>query len=365
MNSSIMGSDDFACKAQHGWAKWPDSRAMSPRSALIAGSACMSVRYCTSLLVLATVAASSARAQGDAARSFPLKPIRVVVGYAAGGGNDIVVRLLAPKLTERLGQPVIVDNRPGAQSIIAAELVARANADGYTLLMGPSGPMSMNPAIYSKLPYLPQRDFAPITMIGSFPLMLVVSPTLQVQSVKALIEYAKARPDKVNYGASAAPFQLASELFNQKTGTRFAHISYKGSNESITAVIANQVTMTITDPPPAVGQIKTGRLRALAVTAATRHAAWPELPTLMESGIPDIEVVLWNGFLAPAATPRAVVSRLHEETVRVIRLPEVGERLAGIGIDAVGSTPEEYARVIGKDIAKWTAVARASNIRAD
>ena len=313
--------------------------------------------------VMALVAVP-ALAQGDV-KNYPNKPIRIVVGYAAGGGNDIIVRVVAPKITEGLGQPVIVDNRPGAQSIIAAELVAKANPDGYTLLMGPSGPMTMNPAIYSKLPYSPLRDFAPITMIGTFPLVLVVSPSLPVKSVKELIEYAKSRPDKVNYGASAAPFQLASELFNQKTGTRFQHIPYKGTNESVNAVMGNQVTMTITDPPVVVNQIKAGRIRALAVTSAARHPVWPEIPTLVESGLPEIEVVLWTGFLAPAGTPRAVVGKLRDEVARVIRLPDVGERLAAMGIDPAGNSPEEYARIIARDIAKWTAVAKASNIKAD
>lgn len=316
-------------------------------------------------VVLAALVPAVASAQGDAAKNFPNKPIRIVVGYAAGGGNDIIVRVLAPRLTEGLGQPVIVDNRPGAQSIIAAELVAKANPDGYTLIMGPSGPMTMNPAIYSKLPYSPLRDFAPITMIGTFPLILVVNPSLPVKSVKDLVEYAKARPDKVNYGASAAPFQLSSELFNQKTGTRFVHIPYKGTNESVNAVIAGQVTMTITDPAPVVSQMKAGRVRALAVTSAARHPAWPEIPTLVESGLPEIEVVLWTGFLAPAGTPRAVVRKLRDEVARVIRLPDVGERLAAMGIDPAGNSPEDYARVIAKDIAKWTAVAKASNIKAD
>jgi tripartite-type tricarboxylate transporter receptor subunit TctC len=313
-----------------------------------------------SAIVLAPFAA-----QGDAARSFPTKPVRIVVGYVAGGGNDIIVRILTPRLSEALGQPVIVDNRPGAQSIIAAEIVAKANPDGYTLLMGPSGPMTMNPAIYSKLPYSPLRDFAPITMIGSFPLILVVSPSLPVKSAKDLVDYARARPDKSNYGASAAPFQLSSELFNQKTGTRFQHIPYKGTNESVNAVISGQVTMTITDPAPVVGQMKAGRVRALAVTSAARHPAWPELPTMAEAGIPGIEVVLWTGFLAPAGTPPAVVRRLRDEVARVVRLPDIKERLAVMGIEPSGNTPEDYRRIIASDITKWTGVAKKANIKAD
>ena len=299
------------------------------------------------------------------AQTYPNKPIRIVVGYVAGGGNDIIVRVLVPKLSEALGQPVIVDNRPGAQSIIAAEMVAKATPDGYTLLMGPSGPMTMNPAIYSKLPYSPLGDFAPITMIGSFPLIVVVSASLPAKSVKELVTYARANPDKSNYGASAAAFQLATELFKQRTGSQFTYIPYKGSNESVSAVISGQVTMTIADPPPVVGQLKAGRLRALAVTSAARQPQWPELPTLAEAGVPDIEVILWTGFQAPSKTPVAVVKKLRDEVARVVHLPEIKERFAVMAIEPSGNSPEEYKRIIASDIKKWTAVAKAANIKAD
>src|SRR5262245_2523811 len=302
---------------------------------------------------------------GAPAQQYPDKPIRVIVGFAAGGGNDIIVRVLAPRLTEVLGQSIIIDNRPGAQGIIAAELAARANSDGYTLFMGPIGTMAMNPAIYSKLPYSPLRDFSPITMIGSFPLLLVVNPGIGVKSVKELIDYAKARPDKSNYAASAAPFQLSSELFNQKTGARLVHIPYKSSGESVNAVISRQVTMTIADPPPVVGQLKAGRVRALAVTSAARHPAWPELPTMAEAGASGIEVTLWTGFHAPAGTSAAIVKKLRDDVVRVLQLPDVVERLAAMGIDPAGNTSEEFRRIIAAEISKWTAVAKAANIRAD
>jgi tripartite-type tricarboxylate transporter receptor subunit TctC len=316
-------------------------------------------------IALVSLLALSAWAQDDAARNFPGKPIRIIVGYAAGGGNDIVARIIAPKMAEGLGQPVIVENKPGAQSIVAAEYVAKAAPDGYTLLMGPTGPIAMNPATYSRLPYSPLRDFVPISMIGSFPLIMVVNAASPIRSVKELVDYAKANPDKANYGASAAPFQLASELLNLRTGARFAYIPYKGSNESINAVMSGQVTMTIADPPPATGPLAGGRLRGLAVTSAARHPAWPDLPTMAEAGIPDIEIVLWSGLLAPAGTPAAIVRKLQDEVARVVRLPEIRERLAGMAIDPVGNTSEEFARIIAADIAKWTAVAKAANIKAD
>jgi tripartite-type tricarboxylate transporter receptor subunit TctC len=314
--------------------------------------------------LLAAVVPPLASAQDDAVKSYPSKPVRIIVGYSAGGGNDIIVRVLAPHMQDGLKQPVVIENRPGAQGIIANELVAKSAPDGYTLLMGPSGPMTMNPGLYAKLPYDSLRDYAPITMIGSFPLILVVNPDLPVKTVKELIAYAKASPQKANYGASAAPFQLAAELFNQKTGTKFQYIPYKGSGESVNAVMSEQVTMTIADPPPVVGPLKGGRVRGLAVTSARRHPAFPGLPTMAEAGV-DIEVMLWTAFLAPAGTPAPIVRRIRDEVVRVVKIPEVRERLAAMGIDPVANTPEEFRRIMAADIAKWTAVAKAANIKAE
>ena len=295
---------------------------------------------------------------------YPGKPVRIIVGYSAGGGNDLIVRVMAPRLSEGLGQPIIIENKPGAQAIIACEYVAKASPDGYTLLMGPTGPMAMNPATYAKLPYSPQRDFAPISQIGQFPLIVAVGASLPVRSVKELIEYAKTNPTKVNYAASAAAFQIATELFKQKTGTEFVHIPYKGSGESVQAVIAGQVTMTIVDPPPVSGPLRAGTARGLAITSAQRHPSWPDLPTLAEQGI-DVEVGLWTAFFAPARTPPAIVARLQKEVARVVRLPDVREGLARLGVDPVGGSPEELGRVLARDIEKWTAVARAANIRND
>ena len=317
------------------------------------------------LLRLAALASAALFAAGVPAQDYPTKPLRIVVGYTTGGGNDLIARLLAPKMAEGLGQPVIIENRPGAQSIIAVELVAKSPPDGYTLLMGPTGPMAMNPATYSKLPYSSTRDFAPVSMIGSFPLFLCVGAALPVRSVKELVEYAKARPSSVNYASSAAAFQMATELFKQKTGTDFAHIPYKGSGDSANAVISGQVTMTIADPPPVTGALKGGTLRALAVTAAQRHPAYPDVPTMAEAGVPDVEVGLWMGIFVPAATPAPIVKRLNDEVVRAVRLPDVRERLIALGVDPAGSSPEELARVLARDIERWTAVAKAANIKSD
>ena len=300
-----------------------------------------------------------------AQESYPGKPVRIVVGYSAGGGNDLIVRVMAPRLSEGLGQPIIIENKPGAQAIIATEYVAKASPDGYTILMGPTGPMAMNPATYARLPYSSTRDFAPISTIGQFPLIVTVGASLPVHSIRELIEYAKRNPAKANYGSSAAAFQIASELFKQKTGTEFVHIPYKSSGESVQAVVSGQVTMTICDPPPASGPLRAGTARALAITSSQRHPSWPDVPTLAEAGVPEVEVWLWTAFFAPARTPPAIVARLQKEVARVVRLPDVREGLAKLGVDPVGGSSEELGTRLARDIEKWTAVAREANIRND
>jgi tripartite-type tricarboxylate transporter receptor subunit TctC len=312
----------------------------------------------TALLILCAIALPAA------AQDYPSKPIRIVLGYAAGGGNDLIVRVMAPRMSEGLGQPVVIENKPGAQGIIATESVAKAAPDGYTLLMGPTGPMTMNPATYSKLPYDSVHDFAPIATIGQFPLLVVVSSQFAGRSVKDLIDYAKKNPGKANYASSAAAFQVATELFKQKTGTEFVHIPYKSSGESVNAVVAGQVTMTICDPPPASGPLRGGTARAIAITANERHRWWPDVPTLKENGV-DVEVWLWTAFFAPAKTPPAIIARLQKETARVVRLPDVAEGLTKLGVDPVGGPSDELAQRLARDLAKWKAVAKAANIKND
>jgi tripartite-type tricarboxylate transporter receptor subunit TctC len=319
------------------------------------------IRFCTALLTSAVAAFSLA---ASAQENYPNRPVRIIVGYAAGGGNDIIVRVMTPELSKALGQPVIVENKAGAQSIIAAEYVAKQPADGYTILMGPSGPMTINPATYSKLPYDPVRDFTPISMICSFPLLLVVDPKLPVKNVKELIDYAKANPGKSNYASSAGIFQVASEMFKQRTGTKIEMITYKSSGESAQSVISGQVMMTLIDPPPVSGPLKSGTLRGLAVTSPQRHPSWPELPTLKEAGV-DMEVPVWTAFFAPAKTPPAIVARLQKEVARVVQTPEVKERFAGMGLDPVGGSSEDLGKQVASDIRKWTAVAKAANIKND
>jgi tripartite-type tricarboxylate transporter receptor subunit TctC len=303
--------------------------------------------------------------QAPAQDAYPSKPIRIVVGYSAGGGNDIIVRVMTPEMNKGLGQPVIVENKPGAQSIIAAELVAKAVPDGYTILMGPSGPMTINPATYSKLPYDAQRDFAPISMICQFPLIVAVNASLPVRSVKELIDHAKANPSKANYSSSAGIFQLTTELFKQKTGSGFVMIPYKSSGESVQALLSGDAMVTIVDPPPVTAPLKAGTVRGLAVTSAKRHPSWPDLPTMAEAGVPDMEVPVWTAFFAPAKTPPAIVARLQKEVARVVQTPEVKERFAAMGLDPVGGSSEELAKVVARDLAKYTAVAKSANIKND
>ena len=311
------------------------------------------------------LALAAALALPAAAQDYPNKPIRILVGYSAGGGNDIIVRAMQPEMQKGLGQPVLVENKPGAQSIIAAELAARAPADGYTLFMGPSGPMTINPATYSKLPYSPTRDFAPISLICEFPLLVTVDARLPIRSVQELVAYARANPGKSNYASSAGIFQIATELFKQKTGTAIEMIPYKSSGESVQAVVGGQVMMTIVDPPPATGALKAGTLRGLAVTSSKRHPSWPDLPTMAEAGVPDMEVPVWTAFFAPAKTSPQIIARLQKEVARVVQTPEVRERFAQMGLQPVGGSSEELGRRVARDIEKWTAVARAANIKND
>jgi tripartite-type tricarboxylate transporter receptor subunit TctC len=297
------------------------------------------------------------------AQTYPNKPIRLVVGYSAGGGNDLIARIVAAKLQEKLGQPIIVDNKPGAQSIVAAELVAKAQPDGYTLLVAPSGPMTINPAVYAKLPYDPAKDFAPISLLAEFPLLLVVGADQPVKSVRELIDYGRAHPDKANYASSATPFQLAAELFNQRTGSKFQHIPYRGSGDAAQAVASGQVLMTIADTGPIAGPLSAGRLRALAITADKRDPAFPDVPTLAEAGVPNMAISLWTGLVAPAGTPNEIVARLNKAVVETLALAEVKMALDKIAVTPRSTTPEQYRVLIARDAARWKAVATAANIK--
>lgn len=296
------------------------------------------------------------------AQTYPARPIRLVVGYTPGGGNDLIARIVAARLQETLGQTVLVDNKPGAQSIVAAELVAKAPADGYTLLVAPSGPMTINPAVYAKLPYAPERDFAPISLLAEFPLLLVVGAEQPVKSMRELVEYGRANPALANYASSATPFQLAAELFNQRTGSKFQHVPYRGSGDAVQAA-AGQVLMTIADSGPIVGPLKAGKLRALGLTAAERNPALPDVPTMKEAGLADLEIALWTGIVAPAGTPTDIVATLNRAIQQALGLPEVKTAMAAIAVEPRGTTPEAYRELIARDSARWKAVATAASIK--
>jgi tripartite-type tricarboxylate transporter receptor subunit TctC len=296
-----------------------------------------------------------------AAADYPTKPVTIVVGFSAGGSTDALARIVAEKLALGLGQPVVVENRAGVASIVGAAYVAKAKPDGYTLLMGVSGPNVFNYVLYSKLPYSAQ-DFAPISLIGTFPLILMTQAGNPARSVQELVDYSKQNPGKANYGASSASFQLVTELFNNKTGGRFSHIPYKGSNDAITAVIANDVTMTLVDAGAASAVLQGGRVKALAVTSAERMKELPGVPTLNEQGI-DLKVSFWTGLLAPAGTPAPVVRRLQEELVRVMELPDVKKRLITMSVIPATSTPEEFARLIAAETSLWRQTAQDNNIK--
>ena len=298
------------------------------------------------------------------AQSYPNKPIHIIVGQAAGGGMDTLARLVGQKLALSLGQSVVVENKAGAAGIIATNFVAKAPADGYTLLLSPTGNLVFNPILYTKLPYSSQRDFVPLSMIATFPLVLVVNASQPIQSVQDLITYMKANPNKSNYAGSGPAFQFASELFKIKTNTQAEFIQYKGSNEAITAILSGDVLMAMADTGPASALLAGGKLRALAVTSRNRLPSMPNVPTMAEAGLPDMEIQYWGGLLAPAGTPPAIVKKLEAEIQRIVRLPEMRERMAAIGVTPSASTSEEFAKVIATDLARWSAVAKASNIKA-
>ena len=295
---------------------------------------------------------------------FRSKPIRIVVGFPPGGGNDIIARMVGAKMQESWGQPVVIDNRTGANSIIAAELVAKSAPDGHTLLVNATGGMSVNPVLYAKLPYDSLKDFVPISMVGSFPLVLVVNPSLPVKSVQELVAYIRANPGRLNYSSGSTGFQVATEMFKQMTGTDIKHIPYKGSTGSITAVITGDVHLTIVDTPPLLPQLSAGRVKALAVTSAKRSAAMPDLPAIAES-VPGYEMVLWIGVFAPAGAAREIAAKLNTEVVRIVGLPDIREKLAGLGVEPIGNTSAEMAEWIRGEIAKYGPVVKAAGIKAE
>jgi tripartite-type tricarboxylate transporter receptor subunit TctC len=298
------------------------------------------------------------------AQDYPTRPIRLVVPYAPGGGADAVARIVAKRVSESLGQPIVVENRGGAGSILGTDMVAKAPPDGYTLLLGQSGPISINPAVYKSLPYDPVKDFVPIAMTTAYPYILVIHPDTPAKSLQEFVALAKSKPGAMNYGTTGvgAANHLVAELFNSKAGLKMAHIPYRGTALAVGDLVAGQLSMVFGDPISVLGHIKSGKLRALAVTSLERSPVAPDVPTVAESGYAGFEALAWHGILAPSGTPPAIIRKLNEEIARALADPETNKLLTNQAMQTVGNTPEAFAAFIQKDIAIWKAVAASANV---
>jgi tripartite-type tricarboxylate transporter receptor subunit TctC len=315
-------------------------------------------------LLLAAGLAAAGTAHADV---YPSKPIRFVVAFPPGGGTDIIARSIAQKLSERLSQQVVVDNRPGAGGNIGTDIVAKSAPDGYTMLMGSAGPLAINASLFASMPFDPQRDLAPVTLAASTPNVLVVNPSLKVTTVTELIALAKANPGRINFASSGfgTPAHLAGELFNSMAGVKLVHVPYKGASPALADLLGGQVQLMFSTMPPALPHVKDGKLRALAVTSLKRSPAAPELPTMDEAALPGFEANTWHGVVLPAGAQAEVVTRLNREIVAILHLPDVVERLSAQGAEPVGSTPEEFAAYIRSETVKWAKVVRASGAKAE
>jgi len=315
-------------------------------------------------IVMSGCTALAAAGSVFAADVYPARPIRIIVAYTPAGTTDILARIIGQKMTESWGQPVIVENRPGAAGNIGTELAAKSTPDGYTLLMGTAGTHGINVNLYRNLNWHSLRSFAPISLVAMVPNIMVVNNAVPVKNVKELIAYAKANPGKINYGSpgNGSTAHLSMELFKAMTGTNMAHIPYKGSAGVLADVMGGQISVTIDNMPVYLPQVKAGKIRALAVSPAKRSSAAPELPTIAESGVPGYDSGAWFGLLAPAGTPKDIVDRLATETQRILKLPDIAERISGLGAEVVGGTPAQFAAHIKSEIAKWAKVIKDANV---
>lgn len=308
----------------------------------------------------AVLMAPAARAQ-----DFPTKPIKFIVGFAPGGSADVMARILGQSLSERIGQPVITDNRAGAAGTIGADMVARSAPDGYTLLVGSVSNVVISATTMPVIPFVATTAFAPIVLTATIPLVLVINPSLPVSSVQELVTYAKANPNKLSFasGGQGVSNHLAGELFNRMAGVTITHVPYKGDGPGVASVVSGETHIMFATISTAMPQLQGGRLRALGVTTAKRASALKDLPTIAEAGLPGYEVNVWNGVLAPAATPATVVRKLNEEIIRTLNLPEIRSRLQDLGFEIVGSTPEEFGEIIRADLQKWPKIAKDAELR--
>ena len=316
------------------------------------------------LFIVAALAAVAPLAWGQA---YPTKPIKLVAPSTPGDAPDVIARLVADKLSLALGQTVVVENKPGAGGVVGSDAVAKAAPDGYTLIMGNAGSHGINAAVYAKLPYDIQRDFAPVSQVAIAPNVMVINPSVPANTVAEFIAYAKSQPGKLSYasGGNGSSAHMSMELFKSMAGLDIQHIPYKGSSPALADVAGGQVVGFIGNMPPTVPLIKAGKLRALAVTTKTRSALMPELPTIAEAGLPGFETVAWFGVFAPAGTPPEIVNRLSTEIGKIARSPEMREKLVAMGAEPVGGTPAEFKAVIDQDIAKWKPLAQKVGIKVD
>ena len=301
------------------------------------------------------------------AQTWPAKPLRLIVPFPPGGGNDVIARAVAQKLGERLGQSVVVENRAGANGIVGLQALLQAAPDGHTIAVGAAGPLAVNPSLYDKLPYEPLKDFAPVTNMVNFPLLLVTHPSVAAKNTRDLVALAKAQPGKLHYSSpgSGNSGHLAGELFNSMAGVKTVHVPYKGQGPALTDLLAGQVQMLYSSIPSVLPHVRQGQLNAIAVGSAKRIPSLPDIPTIAESGVPGYEAYSWVGMIAPAATPKAVISRLNREIVDILKERDVAEKLNGQGALPVGDTPEQFGAYIRSEIDKWGAVVRSSNIKVD
>lgn len=311
----------------------------------------------------ALLAVQPSQAQTDPAANFPNKPIRMIVPFAAGGGNDIFARLVGAKAAEYLGQQFVIENRPAAGGRVAAEFVANQPGDGYTLFVGASGVMSISAAIYPKLAYHPTKSFIPLTMTANFPLIMVTQVNIPAKTVAEVVAYAKANPDKANYGTTSPAFTISTELLKLKTGMPGVAIPLKSSAEMMLCVIQQQCLISIADGPPTIPQVKDGKVRAVAVTGSERSPELPDVPSMAEAGYPEVNTKLWSGFFAPASTPPAIASKLQAALSRAIRDPEVSKRLRGMAVNPSGGSSEEFRKMIDADIENYVGVVTAANLK--
>jgi len=316
-------------------------------------------------LLIAAAMLGMAHTAAAQAQAYPSKPIRFIVGFPPGGTNDIIARAIAPKLSQGLGEQVVVENRGGANTAIATELAARAAPDGYTVVMNAPG-HATNPALI-KLAFDPVKDFAFITLIAESQNLLVVHPSFPPKNVKELIAISKKHPGEINYGSSGigTTVHLSAELFQYLTGIKWVHIPYRGGGPAIPELLAGQISLYFGNMPTVIRHARAGKLRPIAVTGAQRSAAAPDIPTVAESGVPGYEVTTWYGMAAPAKTPRPIIERLNSEVARALKSPDLRERLTALGAEPVGNTPEQYAAFIQNEIGKWAKVIKAAGIKGE